>query len=134
MTVTVSLTASMTSLAVPSPPANIRTSMPASLSALAASTVSSGLVICPGSYTTIMWSIRFFRTSSPISPPAVRNSYASRSPAALSASAARLDAMGTAPRLSASSSTSVESVPLRPTEPPMPAMGLISKPTFINDG
>ena len=116
------------SRAVPSPPAKRIRLTPRRRSSAAAARVSAALVATstrPDCSTTVSRPCEA-ATSAPISSGAARTCSSGQRPSRASARPARSAAMGVAPRARAWSTT--PSVPLRPTRPPMPAIGLTIKP------
>ncbi len=119
-----------TSRAVPSPPAKAISSTPASRSASAARRVSIAVVRGDGASARISGVSPAARADvSPIVHGPVTNSDLTCSLASRRrAIVARLSARGSAPSACARSNIAGPSVPLRPTAPPMPAMGLTIRP------
>ncbi len=127
-------TASSTSRAVPSPPQKMRRSAPTSTIPFATSTVSSGVVFFVLFPRTVKAKPQFRASSSPIFPdPTISCILSFTGPSLERKDSALLGAMGFAPRIMALSRTSLPSVPLSPTAPPIPAIGLTMKPTVFRE-
>ena len=131
-TVTLAPTASRTSLAVPSPPTKTRTSIPCLSIDLAIRTVSVLVVSTPTPLTETNSRPSSLAISAPIPPSATTRLIPGFLGSIDRNSFARFGETGIAPLLTASRNTVVPSVPLRPTTPPIPAIGLTMNPILTN--
>ena len=131
-TVTLSPRASRTSLAVPSPPTKTRMSIPCLSIDLAVRIVSVLVVLDPTLLIGANSRPSSLAKSPPIRPPAMTRLTSGFLPMIDKNSFARPGETGLAPRLIASCMIVGPSVPLRPTAPPVPAMGLRMNPILAN--